>query len=257
MATPELPRDDLMKWQRAIEERIAQVEKRDPIANTGLSVPGPGVTQVDGNLTVAGLGRLSLSSGGSIELDDTSSRQVFYAGGFTTNGFGVVLTRLNGQAALVFADNDPVNETTQRIAIHDSNGAGLFTEDLAGAGAGWPLAPIQFEDLTWAGWANNTTGTFTAVQQAVHYKSSPRIYFAGQAIADGTAAGEVRLMCNGAQIGGTMALANLTMTNVGFGTPATLPGSIGDPLTLTLETRVTSGAGKAYAKALTAMAWPS
>jgi hypothetical protein len=95
------------------------------------------------------------------------------------------------------------------------------------------------------------------VQSATHYKSSPRAYIAAQAICDGTATGEVRLMCNGTQIGATTSLANLTMTNAAFGTPATLPGAIGDALTFTLETRVTGGTGKVYAKALTAMAWPS
>lgn len=256
MATPELPRD-FESWRRGVDSRLAFVEKRDPFINTAFSVPAAGTTQLDGNLDVAGLGRVSLANGGSVELDDKNGRQVFYVGGFTTNGFGAVLTRLNGQAALVFADNDPLNESVQRINLYDSNGAALFTEDANGSGAGWPLVPIQFEDLTWAGWANNTTATFTAVQQATYYKSSARIYFAGQAICDGTATGEVRLMCNGTQIGTTTTLANLAMTNVGFGTPATLPGAIGDPLTLTLETRVTGGSGKAYAKALTAMAWPS
>lgn len=257
MPTPQLPRDDFDKMIRGLESRIAHAEKRDPIANTGLSVPAPGTTQVDGNLNVAGLGRLSLANGGSIELDDSNGRQVFYVGGTVQNGFAAILTRLNGQAALVFADNDPVNETTQRINLYDSNGAALMTEDANGAGAAWPLVPIQFEDLTWAGWANNTTATFTAVQQAVHYKSSPRIYFAGQAICDGTATGEARLMCGSTQIGSTVTLPNLSMTNLGFGTPATLPGNVGDGLTLTLQTRVTGGSGKAYAKALTAMAWPS
>lgn len=53
-ATPDLPRDDLVKWMKGIEYQIALLRERlnNPLANTGLSVPGPGVTQVDGSLVV-------------------------------------------------------------------------------------------------------------------------------------------------------------------------------------------------------------
>ena len=54
MATPQMPRDDLMKYLRELEARIAQVEKRDAFINTAFSVPSPGVTQVDGTLIVNG-----------------------------------------------------------------------------------------------------------------------------------------------------------------------------------------------------------
>jgi hypothetical protein len=226
------------------------------LAHTGLSVPAQGVTQVDGNLNVANMGRATFD-GGSLIMLDGHGQQFAYVGDFTSVGYGMSLTRLDGSTALLFADNDPTTEQIQTIGLYDRNGYAVAAEDLTGAGARWPLAPIQFEDLTWSNWSYNSSATFTAVQQAVHFKSSPRIYFTGQAVCDGTATGEVRLMCNGTQIGSTTSLANLTMTGLGFGTPATLPGAVGDPLTLTLETRVTGGAGKVYAKALTAMAWPS
>jgi hypothetical protein len=190
-------------------------------------------------------------------MQDGVGREYAYLGGFSQVGYGVQLVRLDGSTALLFADNSPTTETVQLISLLDRGGWAIVAEDKSGAGAGWPLAPIQFEDLTWATWSYNTTASFVAVQSAVHYKSSPRAYIAAQAICDGTATGEVRLMCNGSQIGATTSLANLTMTNAAFGTPATLPGAIGDGLTFTLETRVTGGAGKVYAKALTAMAWPS
>lgn len=210
-----------------------------------------------GGLTVTGTARVLFSNGGSLLLQDGAGREYAYLGGFTTNGYGVQLVRLDGTTALLFSDQDPVNESVQFISLLDRSGWAIVAEDKSGAGAGWPLAPILFEDLTWAQWAYNTTASFVAVQSATHYKSSPRAYIAAQAICDGTATGEVRLMCNGTQIGTTASLANLTMTNAAFGTPATLPGAIGDALSFTLETRVTGGAGKVYAKALTAMAWPS
>lgn len=54
MATAEPPRDDLIRWIKQLEQRLAIVEQRSPLANTGMSVPGAGTTQVDGALNVAG-----------------------------------------------------------------------------------------------------------------------------------------------------------------------------------------------------------
>lgn len=52
VATPEMPRGDLVRWMREIESRIAVAEKRDPFINSGVSVTAPGVHQVDGSLIV-------------------------------------------------------------------------------------------------------------------------------------------------------------------------------------------------------------
>lgn len=63
MATSELPRDDLVVYLRKLEARIAIIEQRSPLANTGLSVPGVGVTQVDGALNVSGAATVSGTGG--------------------------------------------------------------------------------------------------------------------------------------------------------------------------------------------------
>jgi hypothetical protein len=202
------------------------------------------------------LGRATFN-GGSIELIDTHARQWAYLGGFNTNGFGMTLTRLNGQAALVFADNDPVNETTQRINLYDSNGASLFVEDKNGAGAGWPLAPVAFAGLSWPQWDSNNTATFTTVATALTYKASPRFVINVQHICDAGTSGEVRLTINGTQVGSTATSAALTVNNTAFGTPAALPGNVGDPMTINVDTRVTSGTGACRARVTYCLQWPS
>lgn len=53
MPTAELPRD-FMAELFALKARLAIVEQRSPLANTGMSVPGPGTTQVDGSLDIVG-----------------------------------------------------------------------------------------------------------------------------------------------------------------------------------------------------------
>jgi hypothetical protein len=54
--TPELPRTDFIKWMKGIESKLSFIMERlnNVFANTGLSVPGPGVVEVDGTLNVLG-----------------------------------------------------------------------------------------------------------------------------------------------------------------------------------------------------------
>ena len=232
-------------------------------ARSGMSASAEGETTVDGNLIIDGnlevssLGRLTFPAGGSLLMKDTSNRNYLYAGGFTTAGFGLVLYRLDGSPALTFSDIDPLTEQIQIISLTDRGNKALISEDVSGAGASWPLAPIVFSDLTYQTWPSNTTATFTGVQTALQYKSSPRIYVSAQAICDGTATGEVRLMCNGIQVGATVAVPNLAFVSAAFGTPAAVAGAIGTTLQFSLDTRVTAGAGACRAKVFYAVAWPS
>ncbi|KJK10788.1 hypothetical protein UB45_17045 [Terrabacter sp. 28] len=243
--------------------RVKSLENRSPFSGTGARPNGANGLQVDGdlivdgNLNVSDVGRLSFPAGGSLLANDLAGRQYAYLGGLSTNGFGAILTRLNGQAALVFADDDALLEAVQRLRLFDSNGKPLITEDASGSGAAWPLAPIPFAGVSWPTWDNNATTTWTTVATALTYKSSARIYAVANHIADGTAAGEVRLLANSTQVGATATVANLAMGQATFGTPAALPGAVGDPITLELQARNTTGTGKTYARMTAAMQWPS
>ena len=60
-ATPQPPRNHpdgsgLIRWMKGGESQLSFLRERlnRPLANTGMSVPGPGVTQVDGSLVVQG-----------------------------------------------------------------------------------------------------------------------------------------------------------------------------------------------------------
>jgi hypothetical protein len=89
------------------------------------------------------------------------------------------------------------------------------------------------------------------------YKSSPKLLIAVQHICDAGTTGEVRLTVNGTQVGSTVASAALTVNTASFGTPALLPGAIGDPMTVNVDTRVTSGTGACRARVAYALHWPS
>jgi hypothetical protein len=63
-ATPQPPRntpDGLIKWMKWVEGRISFILEKlnNVLANTGLSVPSPGVTQVDGTFDVLGTENVS------------------------------------------------------------------------------------------------------------------------------------------------------------------------------------------------------
>lgn len=143
----------------------------------------------------------------------------------------------------------------QRVTISDSGGADLLREDDGGLGAAWPLAPVPFAGISWPTWDSNSSASFTSVASAFSLKSSPQLLVTVRAICDGSAAGEVRLVCNGVQLGAA-GVPNLSMTTATFG-PSTPDGAIGSDLDLQVDTRVTSGAGRCYARVVAAQQWPS
>jgi hypothetical protein len=248
---------DLRDWLNEIEGRIKSLEGRSAFYNTGLRPVGNNTTSLDKNLDVADLGRITFPEGGSLLMKDTSGREYLYAGGLSTNGFGLKLTRINGSPALVFADDDELEEAVQRLRLYDSNARPLLAEDASGEGSAWPLVPIPFAGVSWPTWDYNSTSTFTTVASALLYKTSARAYVICQHIGSDTATGQVRLMANGTQLGTTATVANLAQANTTFGTPLALPGAIGEPVTLEIQTRVASGAGKAHARVIGAHQWSS
>jgi hypothetical protein len=60
-ATPQLPRDDLVKWMKGIESQLSLLHERmnNPLANTGLTVPTAGVVECDGTFNVVGTENVS------------------------------------------------------------------------------------------------------------------------------------------------------------------------------------------------------
>lgn len=185
------------------------------------------------------------------DIDTVMRRSPFANTGFTATGpNSMALLRNNGVPALVFTDG-PTTNGVQRISLTDSDGMDLFREDVNGQGAAWPLAPILFTGVSWPTWDSNTGTTFVAVAEGYSQKSSPRVTVTFMAICDSTAAGEVRLMCNGAHLGATATVPNLSLSRFTIG-PIVVPGLMGDGLNLSLEARRVSGAGKIYARVVAA-----
>lgn len=101
MATSDLPKDDLAKHLRNLQNRLERLEKRNPFANTGLSVPFAGEIDAAGILRV--LGELVVS--GFAVIDATggiqSSNYVADIAGWRFNGTAVEInTGIIGNTAL-------------------------------------------------------------------------------------------------------------------------------------------------------------
>lgn len=112
--TPQLPRNmgdasGFMRWMKWVESSLSFVMEKlnNPFANTGLSVPGPGVTQVDGTLNVVGSETVSgnLTVSGTLVLPNASVNNAALASPVTggsssasTTGFALstTLTELAG-----------------------------------------------------------------------------------------------------------------------------------------------------------------
>lgn len=176
--------------------------------------------------------------------------------GFTSTGPGALaLLRSTGVPALTFTDG-PTTGGVQRITIADSDGRALLREDDTGSGAAWPLVPVPVPGTTWQTWDYTTAATFTTIAEGSTLKSSPGLTVTVVAIADGSAAGEVRVMAGAVQVGATAAFPTASLTRFTVG-PQLLAGVVGDPVTVTLQARVASGAGKCYARVVAATASPA
>lgn len=224
--------------QSTLETRLAELERRMRVQETanrlrsssvgegGLRFydggsatfeDGGGVIIKDGAAwTVEGTGRGEFNSGGSILFRDHEGREYAYVGGMNTNGFGMILTRINGTQALAFIDDDPENEAVQRIRLLDSGGNRLVSEDRSGEGIDWPMVPFTTYSDDPSKWGAVTDAGFQSVAGAQHYRHSPKLFVRVKHYADAGTAGELRVMVNDVQLGGTAAVGS-TITTSDFG----------------------------------------
>lgn len=115
MATPEMPRDDLVKWMREMESRIAAAEKRDPFINSGISIPSAGNMSVDGNLTING----NLTATGKISNAALVNPVAFDGNGGAATNFAVSTT--GASSALYSVTNKVPTGMTKMASIVIAN----------------------------------------------------------------------------------------------------------------------------------------
>lgn len=129
-------------------------------------------------------------------------------------------------------------------ALYDLAENVIFSDDVeSGQGIARPWLPINFAPSDYTVWPGTNQATFTSIWETAISRQQPKIVVTLLATTDvsGTT-GEVRLTCNGTQLGSTISVAFLqAYHDIG---PIALPaGNFGDEIDLKVEARVTAGTG--------------
>lgn len=232
----QVPRD-LLDRIRRLEAEVAALRGRANIR--------PALNQViDGDVHIG--------SGGRLILDDGDGSVLMYAGDILpdyedgSTQRGIIFWRADGMTALTQAASDLDPTKTQQIAIWDSQGNATVATDPDGLALPYlpiPMYPAPsalWPTVTGTGWSDMWTGTMPRQQGGLYVTALG-------ACAGGGATGELRLLANGNQIGGTSS-HNSSAFSWGQWFGAAPAGGWGSDLVLTLQGRMTSGAGSIFAR---------
>ncbi|MEU4595471.1 hypothetical protein, partial [Micromonospora aurantiaca (nom. illeg.)] len=119
----------------------------------------------------------------------------------------------------------------------------MSTDEASGQGIARPWLPVTWAGSDYAQWPGTTSAAFDSLVETLLPRQQPRLFARIRHTTDvsGTT-GELRLMCNGTQLGATVNVAFLiSTTEIG---PLTLPaGGFGEVLSLTVDGRRTAGTG--------------
>lgn len=121
-ATPQMPRntpDGLIRWMKWVESKLSFILERlnNVLANTGLSVPSPGVTQVDGSLNVVGTenvsGNLNVTGNETVSGNLTVSGALVLPNGSVNNAW--LVSPVSPQAVYDSVQNFSLSTTLTNI----------------------------------------------------------------------------------------------------------------------------------------------
>lgn len=119
----------------------------------------------------------------------------------------------------------------------------LSTDEASGQGIARPWLPVTWAGSDYTQWPGTTNATFAAVCETAVPRQQPQLFVRIRHTTDapGTT-GEVRLMCNGVQLGSTASVGFLISTmDIG---PLPLPaGEFSETLGLSVDARRTAGTG--------------
>lgn len=200
-----------------------------------------------------GAGGLTIKAGGQVLIEDAAGDPIIWLGkvpfsdGTTKPGLVAFRAAANGgHAAMSLYDGI--------FAAWDRAGnIVLSTDEVSGQGHARPWLPIPFTGSDYTVWPGSTSATFQRIGEARVSRQQPKVYALLSHTTDtsGTT-GEVRLLCNGTQLGPTISVGFvIAYANIG---PLELPaGTYGDTLQFSVEARRIAGTGKV--KATVAGAW--
>lgn len=232
MPAPNTPQD-LIDRIRALERQVRQLSGRANIR--------PALTEiVNGNVNVGGGGELSVTAP-----DNTVLFKIGELGASGGSEWGMVLRRRDGTVAFEVYSGFSDESVPQPVRVFDRFGSVVFGDDTATGGIRSPQLPYLMPvDLGYTRGPQTDSSSWTAIATSFNLMSNPRMRMYIDTAADSSTSGEVRVMVNGQQWGPV----------VGSGTAFDYSDVIQDGLafeqmfSVTIEARVTSGAGRVYAR---------
>lgn len=263
-------------------KRVTDLERlvRELIAGRALEAATIG----KGGIRVKDGGSVTLLGGGGVDIQDGGSVTVNGGGDITVDDDGEVVIR--GGQVLVEDDNGdrliwlgqvPFGDGTTKpglvafrsaadggavalslydgiFAVWDRQGhIVLSTDEVSGQGIARPWLPIPFAPSDYIVWPGTASASFARVLEGSISRQQPKVDVLLSHTTDvPDTTGEVRLMCNGTQLGPTVPVGFvIAYTEIG---PLELPdGEFGEILEFTIEARRTAGTGKV--RAMVSSAW--
>lgn len=198
---------------------------------------GGGVTIQDGGDLLIQGGQLRAQSSTGVE--QLYVGPISYAG--VPAGTGWIVRRYTGSPVLTLEGSDPER---QFLAIRDGQGNIVFSDDaVSGQGLARPWLPVTWAGSDYTQWPGTTSGSFASVLETALPRQQPQIFMRIRHTADvsGTT-GELRVMCNGVQLGATIPVT-FTITTTDIGPVALPPGPFSSVMGLAVDGRRTAGTG--------------
>lgn len=119
----------------------------------------------------------------------------------------------------------------------------LSTDEVSGQGIARPWLPVTWAGSDYTQWPGTTESSFSPLVETAVPRQQPRLFVRLRHTTDASGTtGEVRLMCDGTQLGPTIAVGfSVGFTDIG---PLPLPaGDFGEILGMSVAGRRTAGTG--------------
>lgn len=134
------------------------------------------------------------------------------------------------------------------LRVFDSYQHEIFADDVVTGGLARPWLQLMppVDHLNQAKWPSTTSTSFTAIAQSFNPVWQPKMRLAMYTKVSGGAAGQVKVMVDGAQFG-PVVNAGQTFDHTGL-LPVDLPTKFGKVMTVEIHAMITSGTGTVYAQ---------
>lgn len=219
--------------------RVKALEAANPL-QAGATITGGGLTGIDPN---TGHRTFFVGLGG---FDDGSGRQQMETLFFRASDGSVALAIFDGGTGLG-------HTYSQALAIYDRAGDVIVADDTtSGQGLARPYIPLGAFTDTSVPTATTTSASFVTLQSLAGYKQHPKLVMQILVYADSGTTGTIQVVDQASNVVATTNLTSGQFGYVSFG-PTALAGTHELPISLNIQGKVLTGAGKVGARGVYAI----